>query len=695
VVFISAKPVWLAGRETEVHLRVQFKATVPAADEATIYIATSGVYHLYVNGEFLAYGPARAGKGYFRVDEISLNGRLNTAENVVVLEVCGYNSSSFSIINQPSFVQAEILSGNKVLAATGTDFTARVHPFLYRKTQRYSYQRPQVEAYHIDYMDSFLTDRNSGTEPIAETEPKKLTKRRSPYPCYERVKAEPISSGGVENINPEICFRDRSWESWEGTVPTAFPIPELDVFATDEYQRMKFIPSDTCFGGSLTKNGYSVYRFPYETTGMLTCRVTCETPITLYFFFDEILTDGLVDALRMRCANAIRYDLCAGTHDLQVFEVYSMTYVQVVALNGGCTVEDLSMIEYKHPPVTVPFIVPTPNLQKIVDAAVETFRQNSVDLFTDCPSRERAGWLCDSFWIARVAYLLTGSTAVETDFLENFLHEEQVEGLPEGMLPMCYPADHVDGNYIPQWPLWLILQLREYRGRGGDAELIEQYRPRVYKLLEYFYKHENEDGLLENLGGWNFIEWSHANDLVQDVNYPTNMLYAGALRAVADLYADDALLEKAEKVARTVRRQSFDGNFFVDNAIRQNGKLVLSGERTEVCQYYAFFFDIATPETHGELFKVLLDDFGPGRQMAGKWPEIWPANAFVGNYMRLEILLRYGFKKVLLDNIEGYFLYMAEQTGTLWENVTSTASCNHGFASHVLVWLDALNKHSE
>ena len=26
---------------------------------------------------------------------------------------------------------------------------------------------------------------------------------------------------------------------------------------------------------------------------------------------------------------------------------------------------------------------------------------------------------------------------------------------------------------------------------------------------------------------------------------------------------------------------------------------------------------------------------------------------------------------------------MAEQTGTLWENMTTSASCNHGFAAHI------------
>jgi alpha-L-rhamnosidase len=52
--------------------------------------------------------------------------------------------------------------------------------------------------------------------------------------------------------------------------------------------------------------------------------------------------------------------------------------------------------------------------------------------------------------------------------------------------------------------------------------------------------------------------------------------------------------------------------------------------------------------------------------------------------------MRAGEKEKLEQNIRGYFDYMALRTGTLWENDTPHASCNHGFASHVLVWLDYL-----
>ena len=59
--------------------------------------------------------------------------------------------------------------------------------------------------------------------------------------------------------------------------------------------------------------------------------------------------------------------------------------------------------------------------------------------------------------------------------------------------------------------------------------MVDALQPRVLRLLDYFKPFENEDGLLEKLQSWVFVEWSAANDFVQDVNYPSNMLYAGTL----------------------------------------------------------------------------------------------------------------------------------------------------------------------
>lgn len=693
--FDMAKPVWLKGREKEMHLRVEFKAVVDAhsGTQYRIRLATSGIYHLFVNGTFVSYGPARAGRGHFRMDELDVSRLMTKGENVVVIEVCGYNVNSYCMLNQPSFLQAEVLEDGRPIAWTGEHFTARVNPYYIQRTQRYSFQRPMVEAYRYPApADDFARcAKPAGTQPVVPVEEKTIIPRLAPYPLYERLEGEPLFSGTVSHIEPASYKRDRSCTDI-GPQLLGFPIPELEVFATDECQRMRFTPGTQAPSLAIPADGYTVCRFPHNATGMVTLEVECPGPMTLYLLFDEILTDNQVDFLRMDCANAIRFDLGGGVHRLQLFEVYTMKYVQLTAIGGPCEVRQMGMVEYKHPPVSRQVAAPTPGLRKIAEAAVETFRQNAVDIFMDCPSRERAGWLCDSFFTGRTEYCLTGESVIEKSFLENFLHEDSYEYLPEGMLPMCYPADHNDHWFLPNWTLWLILQLEEYRQRTGDRELIERFQEKFERLLRYFGQYENEDGLLEHLDGWGFVEWSKANDLVQDVNYPTNMLYSAALRTLSRLYDRPDLAEKADRIKATVLAQSFNGRFFVDNAVRRDGRLVSSGECTEVCQYYAFFCGIASPETHGELFQTLVEDFGPDRKKTGKWPEVYPAAPFIGNYLRLDVLQRYGYRDKVLENIEGYFLHMAETTGTLWEHAEVTASCDHCFASHVLYWLDQIEK---
>jgi alpha-L-rhamnosidase len=247
---------------------------------------------------------------------------------------------------------------------------------------------------------------------------------------------------------------------------------------------------------------------------------------------------------------------------------------------------------------------------------------------------------------------------------------------------MCYPADHNDGVYIPNWSLWFVLELEEYLVRSGDRELVDALRPRVLHLFEFFKQFKNSDGLLEKLPSWVFVEWSKANDFVQDVNFPSNMLFARALEAAGKLYGLPDFINEAQNLREKIRKQAFDGQFFVDNAIRKNGQLEITRNRSEVCQYFAFYFDVATPQTHAELWQRLTHEFGPQRKQTKAYPEIHPANAFVGNVLRLELLSRYGLCQQLLDESLAYQLYMADRTGTLWENDGAYASCNHGFASH-------------
>ena len=163
--FASSSPIWIDGKEKEINHRVQFKTVLKAKFEKNyiINIATSWVYQLWVNGKFVSFGPARAGRNNFRLDEIDISGYLSGENNAIVIEVANYNVNSFVLVNQSPFIQAEIFEDNISVLWTGKHFTARINPFYIQKMQRYSFQRPMVEAYRIKLAyDDFFTSENVG-----------------------------------------------------------------------------------------------------------------------------------------------------------------------------------------------------------------------------------------------------------------------------------------------------------------------------------------------------------------------------------------------------------------------------------------------------------------------------------------------------------------------------------------------------
>ncbi len=696
--FIEAKPVWAKGRNREINVNLLFTGTLPLLPRATLAITAACSYVAFINGEFLCAGPARAAHGFFRVDEIALDGKLTNAENVLEIKSVGSYLDSYLTLCQPSFVCGEVTAQGKVILRTGVSgeniFRCTSIAERLQKVQRFSIQRVLAEVY-----DYSRTERP--VVALEEGSAVQFITRNIPLPDFSAIPAKAIlAKGQVIPTDKQPTYMDlvaNLGPEWK-----AYDVSELEACSVWEAQKLEFRPASTerqPYTGApvyFPGNAYVLFDMGREITGMIGFTVQCSEPTTLYALFDEILQDdpaNPVNYVRMATTAVVRWYLPAGTYTLLSYEPYSFRYLQLCSIGESCTVKDLHVRNYSFQVIGRKKFEDA-ELQKIYDAAIETFRQNVVDIYMDCPSRERAGWLCDSFFTSRVERVLTGKSEIERNFLENFLLPEQFANLPEGMLPMCYPADFRNGTFIPNWAMWYVLELEEYLNRTGDRELIDQAKDRMYALLKYFKGFENEYGLLERLESWVFVEWSKANELVQDVNFPSNFLYAAMKKTLGRLYRDEALLAEGEMLLQTAAKWSLSGGsvFFCDNAVRKNGHLVLSGSCTEVCQYYAFYFGAATPEANGALMRILMKDFGPQRKETKLWPEIYFANAFIGNYLRLDLLQRWGMKERLLEEIKGYFAFMAERTGTLWENDTPTASCNHGFASHVICWLTEAQK---
>ena len=696
--FKKALPVWEVGTEKMMNRSLVFTANV-GRGEYTLSLAGSSAFLVLVNGSFLAFGPARAGHGYYRVDEYALGNLLTADENTVEIRMFGYNVPSFEYVDLPSFLCAEITCGDEVIAYTSADdtgFACSSFDERMTKVQRYSYQRMFVENYILD--NNYLDYSNRARFKVAVTEPKNFICRDLPYGEYKSL--FPISvmgQGSVGYSEKEHYFIDRAITFVGNGTYKGYKPDEFEYFSNKEIGKMDFAPLGE-YNGSvsdihLAADTYVLADMGKNHVGLFEFELDVNEDAEFFIIFDEILVDGNLSPFRIDSSSIFTCIAKKGRYKVLSAEPYVMRYLKLICKGGDVTVRDFKLVEVAFPEseIKAKFVSDDKVMEKIYDAAVLTFRNNTTDIYMDCPSRERAGWLCDSFFTSRVEYDLTGKSMVEKQFLANFIMPEKFTDVPEGMLPMCYPSNQHDGLFIPNWAMWYGIELKEYLGRSGDTEFIAEAKERMYALYNYFKGFENEFGLLENLESWVFVEWSKANDLVQDVSFASNMVYAEFLDCLGSLYSDSGLTSKAKKLRETINSMAMtESGFYCDNAIRSDGKLILSGERTETCQYYAFFFDCATPESHPWLWETMTRDFGYDRAKTGLFPEIYPANAFIGNYLRLDLLDRYGLKDTLYDDIKGYFEYMADRTGTLWEHVSTTASCNHGFASHVIHWMKSI-----
>ncbi len=686
--------VWAEGRGEEYNCNLAFCLSAEGEGEGLLRIAAANLYRLHVNGKMTAYGPARTAEGYARVDEIPFSFENGRAE--IVFEVVNYHMHNFYLNCERGFFACTVECGGRVLY-TARDFTCLSLNDRVQRVQRYGYQRPSVELYRQRVCRTALYAGDRSAYPVEKTESvpcPTLLSRDVPYPSLVRESAKAIECGSV-TIDPSLPVWSDRCIDLVGTILDGYRREECEEMLSDTASRFVFRKNGT--GGD---GRYTVYLLDRSMAGFLSLRVRTKTGVSLYVTYDEIdyrteeekaATEEIhVSFSRNDTCNVMKWELAPGEYELTAFEAMQMRYIRVTEVEGEAEILSVDFIRYENADMYRPnHTIEDKRLSLILTAAQNTLAQNSVDLLTDCPSRERAGWTNDSYFTSEAEFLLSGRRLADHNLLENYLISPQIKTLPKGMLPMCYPGYLTDGMYVPNIELWLIMDFHKYWKRSGDSSRLAEMREKVRGILAAMARFENEDGLLEDLESWVFVEWSRANDpdYVSGVNYPSNMMYYRALLAAAEILDDPALAEKAERVRAVILRDSFNGEFFEDNRVRVDGKLTLVGHITETCQYYAFFFGVATRESHGTLYRRMIEEFGPKRDTSRVYPDIAPSNMIIGLYMRQDLLMQDGDISRMYEEECAVFYRMASETGTLWEHLALHCSLNHGFASYCAVWL--------
>lgn len=95
--------------------------------------------------------------------------------------------------------------------------------------------------------------------------------------------------------------------------------------------------------------------------------------------------------------------------------------------------------------------------------------------------------------------------SVDTKLARKALQDFHDSMLPMGLIQGRAPSN--PKQIISTFSLHYIFMLLEYYKRTGDTEILKLYRADVDMILEYYDRHIGSQGLVEDLGYWDFVDW--------------------------------------------------------------------------------------------------------------------------------------------------------------------------------------------
>lgn len=708
------------GRDSVREYGFYTEVSVPQPDGESAYtlrITASHTYRLFVNGNPVAHGPARTAHGYARVDTVDLSHIMNPGVNRIAVLVTVYgntyggysNDISLGVPASRGFLWAEFEDNDRVLSFTG-DGNWRVTRLFERveNAERLSHCR---EAAEIRYLTPTSSDWLYGQADFSAPalmmgDVPTLIPRRSPLPTltplpftravgFGRAESEqdkqidtlffekPVEGQKPENALTD-CRRTRDFP-FDGVRCQARPDGiRLESENPDTPDEILFIQLE----GSRSAVG-----FPYVD-------VTVERPGII-----DVVRSELADSngdVRYEFNNVTRIHVPAGRTRFCATEPGIARDLKIYFRGtGNVTLHGCGMRDYSYPDDSyASFSCSDKSLERLYEAARLTLKLNSLDIFMDCPDRERGGWLCDSFWTARAAQLLFGDTSVEKDFLENFLLTPG-DGMFRGFFPECYPGQKSDFSAmtgITTWSFWFGCQLCEYVKRTGDTGFAQNNfaRERMETFVNGVLTFIGKSGLLENLP-FLFIDWSMANygENQTPISVPANALCAKMLTDLGELYGrsdwtDCGLrLRSLLKAALLSGKRADSVRNLPDSLIPANdGHLVGRGRVSEAGLYTTLWSDLFDLDEIPETDRFLCDRTGPA-PLYPHDPCVGLSQLFIGLCIRLDLLAKRGhYDELYRDLLAIYMPQLDRGPGTLWEitGPDSSSQC-HGFTSHAAVHL--------
>ena len=283
------------------------------------------------------------------------------------------------------------------------------------------------------------------------------------------------------------------------------------------------------------------------------------------------------------------------------FSYYGFRYVQV---EGDAEVTDLQGQSLRaSTPQAGEFSCSNPlfnRIHKLIDAAV---RSNLQSVVTDCPHREKLGWL-------EVPYLMASSIGYDYDlsaYFPKIVRDMQDSQTVEGLIPDTAPdyAVHSDGfRDSPEWgSAMVMIPWWAYR-KYGDRRLLEESLPAMERYVDYLGSKAKDNIVAYGLGDWYDIGPGRPGvSKLTPLGVTATATYYQDLRVVEQACVRLGCQGEAERYAALAEgvKEAFDRSFF-------DAKAGAYATGSQTAQAMPLVMGLCSPAERRRVLEHLVDD---------------------------------------------------------------------------------------
>ncbi len=231
-------------------------------------------------------------------------------------------------------------------------------------------------------------------------------------------------------------------------------------------------------------------------------------------------------------------------------------FILVSFQTGDATLTITSLVFHEtHYPLQneLEFCCANSALKNYITPSFRALQMCSHETYMDCPYYEQLMYVGDTRLEALATYVTTTDPRLPRKALKLLDWSRTPEGFTHSRYPSRTP------QFIPPFSLWWICMVHDYLMWRGDLSFITDRIPGIHAVIHAFNRYCDDDFLIRNLPGWNFIDW------VPTWNGGMPPVPTEAANALINLHYILAL-QSAEKVSRACGDYD-NAEIFADRAL--------------------------------------------------------------------------------------------------------------------------------